>query len=116
MAMTSHTNDVVVGPYVEDDGTVTVKMYGELSKYILGLKRKVIRAEGVKRVLVVEGEAMLILTVKLTSERDTYEQIRVRIRNRCRDYYTDTTGYVSNSGIEDGSYADLIEHTGLVSI
>ncbi|MFZ1301721.1 MAG: hypothetical protein WAQ27_04095 [Candidatus Microsaccharimonas sp.] len=112
--MTKHLNDVTVGPFV--DGTVTVKMYGPLSEHILGLRRKVVRAEGVKDAMVVEGEAMLVLAVELIGPRDTHEQIRIRVRNRCRDYYMDTTGYMSNTGGEQGSYADLIEQTDLVAV
>lgn len=106
VCMSDHTNDITIGE-VKDD-KVAVKFYGPLSQYVQGLRRYVAQAHGVTDAIVVDGEAIIIATCKLMNERDTMEQVRIRIRNRCRDYIGDVTGYISNIGPE-GSYADLIE-------
>jgi hypothetical protein len=109
MHMTSHENDVTIGEYTEDH-KVTITMRGPLSEYSEGMARYVRQPEGVKSVMVYQEEPVIIAECR----PDVYpgdissEQVRIRIRNKCRDYFADVTGHIANTG-ENGDYVDLIE-------
>lgn len=105
--MSTHANDITVGAAIH--GRVTVDFRGELSRYVAGLRRYVAQAEGITDAVVVEGQTTIIVDFKSAYKHDTPEQARIRIRNRCRDYLGDVTGYMTNMSAE-GSHADLIEH------
>lgn len=108
--MSDHANDIVV--HAPHDGEIRVEFRGELSPYIIGLRRYVATADGVISAEVDSDGQTIIAQFKTISGSDTILQVRIRIRNRCRDYIADVTGYMSNFG-SDGSYVDLIEHTGM---
>ena len=109
--MSNHANDVTIGEYV--GGEVTVKMYGELSTHIEGLRRYVTKAEGVRSANIFDDETV-VANCSMSYPGDTPEQVRIRIRNRCRDYFHEVTGYLTNLG-PNGSYVDLIEKTELAA-
>lgn len=108
--MSNHANDIVVLDTL--DGKILVEFRGELSTHIVGLRRYVATASGVTSAEVANDRHTIIAEFELISERDTIEQVRVRIRNRCRDYIGDATGYISNTDPK-GSYVDLVEHAGM---
>lgn len=94
--MSNNPNVIAVGPCV--DSRVTVKFTGPLSEHINGLKRYVQQVEDVRgNAHVVLGESIIVayLGTKVTDEQAA--QARIRIRNRCRDYMHDVTGYLTNT-------------------
>lgn len=108
MHMTSHENDVTIGEYTEDH-KVTITMRGPLSEYSEDMARYVLRAEGVKATMIYADEPVIIaICHPPVRAEDDPEQVRIRIRNKCRDYFADVTGHMSNTG-ENGNYVDLIE-------
>jgi len=103
------SNTVVIGGCITDK--VKIVMNGKLvEQYIFGLRRYVLRAEGVDEAafFVVDGKPVIVATCKLINEDDTTEQIRIRIRNRCRDWFHDVTGQMTNTD-NCGNYVDLLE-------
>lgn len=107
--MTSHANDIIV--HKANGGCIAVEFNGELSRYIEGLRWYVARADGVTRAEVID-ENKLSAEFEFVDDLDTVEQVRIRIRNKCRDYLHGATGFLTNLEPE-GSFADLIEHTAL---
>lgn len=112
--MTSHENDVTIGEYTEDH-KVTITMRGPLSEYSEGMARYIRQAEGVKSVMVYQEEPVIIAECRPdVYPGDTPKQVRIRIRNKCRDYFAGVTGYMSNTG-KNGNYVDLIEDVQLAN-
>ena len=114
ISMPNYANTVAIGDAL--DNKISIVMKGKLQEHISGMRRYVLRAEGVTEaeLVMVAGEPVIIVTCEPINDDDTIEQVRIRIRNRCRDWFHDVTGMLTNMGIA-GNYVDLLEDAKFVA-
>lgn len=117
--MTTHKNDITIGNLMR--GTITVSIYGPLSVYAEGLRRKLSLSNHVKDAYVLKagssaGECSFItIDCDPLSQRLNEQQVRIWIRDWCRDWILTVTGHHANTGAI-GDYVDLIEESTLATI
>lgn len=106
--MSKHAVDVIVGEHMDGMVRITVSADG-FATHIHRLCDYVCRAEGVKTATVVDRKSVIIASCELVYRGDSTEQVRIRIRNRCRDYFHSIMPQLTNAG-SNAIYVDLEEH------
>ena len=107
--MMSHENDVTIGEMSTDSKyKVPITMRGPLAEHREAIARHLKPVEGVKSVVVFQDEPIIIVEARIDRIDDSPRAFRIRLRNKCRDYFHDITGTLTNIG-ETGNYVDLTE-------
>ncbi len=97
------------------DGVIGIVMAGPLTQYAAGMARYIRMADGIAgtEVLGIPDGVLIRVTLEPLGERDTVEVMRVRIRDRCRNWCCDVTGIVKNLA-KARIHVDLVEESPLV--
>lgn len=110
--MRSHATDICV--HHVDGFTVDVTVDGELRRHIGELTRYLERVEGVMSTKLDEDQFTILIETVCHNTQEDWQQQRIRIRNCCRDWVHNVTGYLTNTGGLSGHFVDLAEDTHLV--
>lgn len=107
--MRRHATDIIV--HHVDGFTIDVTVDGELRKHIGQLSRHLENVEGVASTKLDEDQFTIVIEAGYPDSSEEWRQLRIRIRNGCRDWVHNVTGYLTNTGGLMGHFVDLVEDT-----